>query len=183
MATYQEIQQITAYARIDGAIMAAIWVVSFACFIGNFYNPMLGLAFFITGASSLVVGVMRLKGFRDNVLNGIISFRRSYAYSLMTYMNAALLFALVQFLYFKFLDKGFLMTQYLKMAETKEFTDMMRVYGLTAADLKFAMENIAALRPIEVALQFFTSNVLLGIFISLPVALVIKRTPKRFYRG
>ena len=45
-------------------------------------------------------------GFRNNVLGGAISLRRAYAYSLYNFVYASLVFALVQFVYFRFVDNG-----------------------------------------------------------------------------
>ena len=36
MTTYEEMEQLQAFARIDGALIAGLWTLSFACFIGNF---------------------------------------------------------------------------------------------------------------------------------------------------
>ena len=52
---------------------------------------------------------------------------------------------------------------------------MMRLYGLTAEDMKFVLENIAALRPIDIALQFFSTNLMMAVFVSLPVAIVMRK--------
>ncbi|MBR1401155.1 MAG: DUF4199 domain-containing protein [Prevotella sp.] len=175
MATPQEYEQVKAFARIDGALVALMWTGSFACFVGNFYNPMFGMLFFIIGAMSLVFAAMRLKRFRDHILDGIISFRRAFTYSILTYLYASLLFAMVQYLYFQFLDHGYLMGQYLNVASSPEFNEMMKVYGLNPGELKLAMENIASLRPIEIALQFFTTDIMMGFFISLPVAMIMTK--------
>ena len=53
--------------------------------------------------------------------------------------------------------------------------EMMKLYGLTEQDIHFMLENIAALRPIDIALQFFSTNLMLGVFVSLPVALVMRK--------
>ncbi|MBP5278444.1 MAG: DUF4199 domain-containing protein [Prevotella sp.] len=175
MATYQEIEQVQAFSRVDGAVVALFWIVSFLFFVGNFSNPLLGLISFTIGAVSLVYAALRLRKFRDNVLDGSISFWRAYGYSTMTYLYAALLFAAAQFIYFQFIDHGYLMNQYSAIAQTKEFVEMMKIYGITPEDLKIGMENIAALRPIEIALQFFSLNVMMGVFVSLPVAAIMRK--------
>ena len=156
MATYQEIEQVQDFSRFDGAITALFWIVSFACFVGNFYNPIFGLLSFVIGAASLVFAALRLKKFRDEVLDGRMSFVRGYGYSAMTYLN-----------------------QYSTIAQTKEFIEMMQVYGIKPEDLKIGMENLAALRPIEIALQFFSMNVIMGTFVSIPVAILMRRNPKK----
>ena len=134
MATYQEIEQVQDFSRFDGAITALFWIVSFACFVGNFYNPIFGLLSFVIGAASLVFAALRLKKFRDEVLDGKMSFVRGYGYSVMTYLYASLLFAGAQFVYFQFIDHGYLMNQYSTIAQTKEFIEMMQVYGIKPED-------------------------------------------------
>lgn len=128
------------------------------------------------GAYSLVHAAMKLRKFRDNVLGGKISFRRAYGYSILTYLYAALLFAVAQYLYFQFLDNGFLVSQYSLQASSPQMQEMMKLYGLTEQDIRFMLENIAALRPIDIALQFFSTNLMLGVFVSLPVALVMRKS-------
>ena len=47
--------------------------------------------------------------------------------------------------------------------------------------MKLAMDNLAALRPIDIARQFLTTNIILGLMISLPIAAMMKsRYRKRF---
>jgi hypothetical protein len=52
---------------------------------------------------------------------------------------------------------------------------MQSVYGLTPRDIEFAVENLRALTPIRIAMQFFTTNVLMGLIVSVPVALIMQR--------
>ena len=177
MANLQEIQQLQAFARVDGAIVALLWTLSFACLVGFFHSPssLYGIGWFALGAYSLVHAAMKLRKFRDDVLGGRISFRRAYGYSILTYLYAALLFAVAQYLYFQFLDNGFLVSQYSLQASSPQMQEMMKLYGLTEQDIRFMLENIAALRPIDIALQFFSTNLMLGVFVSLSVALVMRK--------
>jgi len=176
MATIQDFEQLQAFARIDGATVAVLWLASFACFIGQFQYQMLGMGAFIIGASSLVLASLRVRKFRDNILNGIISYRHAFAYGLMIYFYASLLFAACQFIYFQFMDNGMMMSNYYEIVNTKEYKQMMSVYGLTESDIKLAMENITSMRPIEIAFQFFTMNIIMGTAISIPVAMIMKKT-------
>lgn len=179
MATREEYEQLKAFARIDGAIVGGLWILSFAFFIGEFYNPFFGFVSLFVGTFSLVLAALRLRKFRDNVLEGIISFRRAFLYSMLTYFYAALLMAAAQFIYFQFIDQGFLMSQYEAITQTKEFTDMLKVYGVRPEEMKLAMDNIASLRPIDIALQFLSTNIILGFVISLPIATMLKSRYKR----
>ena len=179
MATREEYEQLKAFARIDGAIVGGLWIVSFAFFIGEFYNPFLGFVSLLVGTFSLVFAALRLRKFRDNVLEGVISFRRALVYSMLTYFYAALLMAAAQFVYFQFIDQGFLLSQYDAVTQTQEFKDMLNVYGIRPDEMKLAMDNIAALRPIDIALQFLSTNIILGLAVSLPIAVMLKSKYKR----
>lgn len=182
MATRGEFEQVKAYARIDGALVGVLWILSFACFIGEFSCPMLGFASMLIGVSSLVVAAIRLYGFRNNVLDGIISFRRAYVYSMLTYFYAALLMAAAQFAYFHFMDDGYLISRYTEIMQTGEFKQMMAAGGLKTEDMKIAMDNLSRLRPIDIALQFLTLNIIMGAVISLPIAMIMKTSIKRKYK-
>lgn len=180
MATREEYEQLKAFARIDGALVGAFWIVSFACFIGEFVNPILGVVSLVTGVSSIVFATLRLRKFRDNILDGAISFRRAFGYGCFTYFYASLLMAVAQFVYFQFMDRGFLIGRYTAAMADKNMAEMMqKVYGITPADMNIALDTVANLRPIEVALQFLTTNIILGIIVSLPVAAIIKSAGRR----
>lgn len=179
MATREEYEQLKASARIDGAITGGLWILSFAFFIGEFYNPMLGFVSLFIGVCSLVLVSLRLKRFRDNVLDGVISFRRALVYCMFVYFYAALLMAAAQFLYFQFIDDGFMLRQYDAMTNTQEFKTLLDTYGVRQEEMQLAMDNLAALRPIDIALQFFTTNIILGFVVSLPIAVMIKSKNKR----
>lgn len=179
MTTREEYEQIKAFARIDGAIMGVMWIISFACFIAQFYMPLLNMAALIFGIASIIVSAIRLRNFRDNILDGVISYWRAYGYSLLTYFYAALLLAAAQYIYFQFIDHGFLLNQYTTMTSSPEFKSMMTLYGIKADEMKLTMDTIATLRPIDIALQFLTTNLFFGIVISWPMAALIKSKYKR----
>lgn len=179
MTTREEYEHIKAYARIDGAIMGGLWILSFICFIAQFYMPLLSMASMIIGVVSIIVTAMRLKNFRDNILDGVISYWKAYGYSMLTYFYAALLMAAAQYIYFQFIDNGFLINQYTAMTSSPEFKSMMTLYGIKAEEMKLTMDTIASLRPIDVALQFFSTNIILGLVISWPIAALIKSKYKR----
>lgn len=159
--------------------MGVMWIISFACFIAQFYMPLLNMAALIFGVASIIISAIRLRNFRDNILDGVISYWRAYGYSLLTYFYAALLLAAAQYIYFQFIDHGFLLNQYTAMTSSPEFKSMMTLYGIKADEMKLTMDTIATLRPIDIALQFLTTNLFLGIVISWPMAALIKSKYKR----
>ena len=108
-----KIKQTKAFARQDGAILGAVWIVSFA-FTMLAADPayqMLGLVANILTISTPFVVAKRLKAFRDQVRDGHISFRHGFYYCIQTFFYATLLLTIVQYLWFRFMDMGPFMSQ------------------------------------------------------------------------
>lgn len=179
MVRREDYEQLKAFARVDGAMLGGLWILSFACFIGEFYDPVAGIAAVAVGVGSLVFACLRLRRFRDVVLGGYISFRRGFCFSMFVFFYASLLMAAGQFVYFQFLDHGFMLAKYTEIMSAPEFKAMLQLYGLTDAEMKMLIDNLSALRPIDIALQFLTTNIILGIMISLPMAVMMTRKPRR----
>ncbi len=172
-----EFRQYTAFARIDGAIMGGLWIASFACFIGEFSSPALGFAAFALALGSVFVGFFRLRNFRNRILGGFITFGRATVYSILTYFYAALLLAVAQYVYFQFIDNGYLMNQYVTMLSTPEYVSVVKnVYGMDAKEMiDIIQTSMSSMRPIEIAFQFLTINVILAIIISIPAGALTRR--------
>ena len=88
-----EFKQLKAFARQEGTYVGLIWIVSFACFIGEFSSPILGLTAMILAVISPFFLAIRLKRFRDQARDGAISFRRALAFCILAFFYASLLFA------------------------------------------------------------------------------------------
>ena len=65
------------------------------------------------------------------------------------------------------------------MGNLPEFKQLLQLYGITAEEMKLAMDTLAQLRAIDIALQFFTMNIFMGLALSLPVASINKSSNKR----
>lgn len=178
MLTNAEFIQTVAFARQDGAMVGAAWIASFACFVGEFSHPGLSLASLVLALGSLVLLAVRVRKFRDGVQEGLLSFRRAWFYAMLIFFYAALLFALAQTVYFQFIDHGYLMDQYATMLSMPEYDEMVRqMYGVDSREIITMMRStIEPLSAVEIALQFFTLNVIGGAILSVPVALAMRKT-------
>ncbi len=172
-----EFRQFTAFARIDGAIMGGLWIASFACFVGEFSSPILGFAALALGLSSVIVGFLRLRKFRDHALGGFITFGKATTYSILTYFYASLLLAVAQYVYFQFIDNGYLMNQYITMLSSPEYVAVVKdVYGMDAKEMiNILQTSISSMKPIEIAFQFLTINVIFATIISIPIGAMIRK--------
>ena len=113
--TPQEYTQLKAFARIDGALLSAIWIASFAAYITGLGNSLLMMIGMAMAVGSLIFAAGRTRRFRDKALNGTISFGRAYVYVILMFFYAAILFAVAQFVYFQFIDNGYLIGKIIEM--------------------------------------------------------------------
>ena len=176
--TTQEYIQLRAFARVDGTYVGILWIASFACYLGGLTSPMLGMIGGLLAIISPFYAAKRLMKFRDDIRNGEISGRRSMLYYLLMFFYASLLFALAQYIYFAFIDDGFLMRAYTSLLSSPEMKQAMQVYGMTSDQLTQGLKEFADASPIITALNIMTMNITVGLILSLPVSLITRRANK-----
>ena len=175
--TAPEYVQLKAYARQDGFFLALLWIASFACYIMGISNGMLGMAAMILAVMTPFFVAGRLRRFRDEGREGVISFRRSYAYTVFVFFYGAVLLAVAQFIYFAYLDNGYLLSTYSKIVSSSEGHELIQQYGMSQV-VNDSLSEMASLRPIDFALNILTINILVGFVLGVPIGLVMQRAKK-----
>ncbi len=165
--------QLKAFARQDGFLLFLLWIASFAVIVNN---PASSWGSLLAMATPFYVGYL-LSRFRNYALDGVISFRRALAFSLYTFFYASLLFAVAQFVYFRYLDNGTFMTMLL--TSVKALEPVYRAQGISISELQQSLSMIGQLTPIETAFIFMMQNILIGAILSFPIAWIGKRTALR----
>lgn len=177
--TPEEYGQLKAFARIDGAILGAVWIASFFLCIAGFSNPGLSLAgSFLAIASPLMAG-KRLMKFRDSARQGIISFRRAAAYYVLMFFYASLLMAVAQYVYLAYIDNGYVLSCYTDTLSLPETRRMLEGAGLSTGDIDGVLEQMGQTPPIMAALNIMTFNISVGIMLSPIAALAARRTERQ----
>lgn len=166
MINLADFHQLKAFARQDGMFLALLWIASFAFVM---YMPGIALGNLLALSTPFFVA-WRLIQFRNNALEGHISFKRAFAYSLYTFIYAALVFTVAQYVYFRFLDNGTFMNI------TRQAFDMVKPYyeqqGISMKEMSDSMASVTALSPIELAFIFMMQNIFIGFMLSIPIAAV-----------
>lgn len=172
--TPEEYIQLKAFARQDGALLSLLWTGAFICYIQGLTNPLLAMAAMVLIVVSPFFTANRLRHFRDDAREGIISFGRGYAYTVMTFFYAGLLLALVLFVYFNFMDKGFLLGKFNELLSNEHNQKLIQMYGMRD-QLNEGLRQLAQMRPIDYALNMLTMNIMAGFFLGLPIAALMQR--------
>ena len=164
--TPAEYIQLKAFSRVDGAWLSLLWIASFACYIMGLTSQLYGMVAMMLALITPFFVARRLRLFRDEALDGQISFLRGYAYSVLTFFYAGILFAVAQYCYFAFIDSGYLAMCIGKMLA--EQYDMKEV-------LAESLQALKDMRPIDFALNVLTVNISIGLVLGVPVALLMQK--------
>ena len=145
------VAQTKAFARQDGAFLALLWIVAFFC---TLFIPEGSFGRLLTLSTPFFV-MWRLISFRDYALEGVISYRKALYYSVFTFLYASFIFAVIQFIYFRFVD--------------------MRnsIYA--------NISPLQQLSPLNLAFVLMIQNIILGFIMSVGIAFIgriIKRKQK-----
>ena len=172
--TPEEYVQLKAFARQDGAMLSLLWSGSFACYIKGLSSPTLAFAALLLMTLSPFFAASSLRHFRAYALDGVISFRRGYAYILMTFFYAGLLLAAALYIYFAFIDDGFLLGKLMDTMNSEEGRQIIQMYGMRE-QMEEGLKELGNMRPIDYALNMLTINITTGFLLGLPIAAAYKR--------
>ena len=176
--TPEEYIQLKAFARIDGFLLSLFWVSSFVCYIVGLSNPSWSLFGALLALGSPFFASRRLRVFRDDVRDGVISFSRAWGYICLVFFYSAVIFALVQFAYFTYLDNGYLIHAMNSMMDTPETQQIINQYGM-AETMNEAVSQLRQMRPIDMAINILTTNIMMGVIVGIPIAALLKSDTKR----
>lgn len=166
---------IGAYARVYGLYMGIFWAVKFVFFPLGFSYPVFSFIFLLLTIMVPFVGAWFVKKIRDGVLDGRLGFWQAFLLSTNIYMYASLIAAIVHFIYFRFIDNGFILNFYLK--SVNQMQELLGS-GEAAANIEMLKANVelmGTLSPIQIVFSLLSNNVVFGLFISLLAAVFLKR--------
>lgn len=172
--TAPEYIQLKAYARQDGFFLALLWIASFVSYIVGLSNQTLAMAAMLMAIVTPFFVAVRLRKFRDEGREGVISFARSYAYTIFVFFYGGVLLAVVQYLYFAYFDNGYLVSSFAKMMTSDEGRQVLEQYGMSKV-VDESLAEMAATRPIDYALNILTINISLGFILGVPIGLIMQR--------
>lgn len=172
--TPEEYKQLKAFARQDGALLSLLWIGAMACYIKGLTSPMMAMAAMLLIIVSPFYAANRLRHFRDEAREGIISFMRAYGYTVFTYFYGGLLLSAAVFVYFHFLDDGYLLGQLMSILNTEAGRQVVSAYGMSQ-EISQSLEELSKMRPIDYALNMLTVIITTGFILGVPTAALLQR--------
>jgi hypothetical protein len=159
-----------------GTFMGVFWIIKFIFYPLGLSVPMLELIF---GLATLMVpfyGYYLVRSYRDNCCEGHIKFGYAWLFTTFMFMFAALLVAVAHYVYFRFIDNGFVLNYYMNLIGQIR---NINIPGMntkdTANQLSQMVTIISSMTPIQLVMQLLSQNVLYGALMALPIALFAKK--------
>lgn len=168
------------YAMLFGTYLGGYWILKFVLFPLGLVIPL--LSFFFVGLTLCVpfMGYYYVRMYRNTVCDGAISFLHAWIFTVFMYMFAALLTAMAHYIYFRFIDHGFVINTY-----ESQINMLLQsgVPGIEAYTDMFqeALDTVKSLTPIDIAMQLVSWNVFCGSLLAFPTALFAMRSKQKSY--
>ena len=165
------------YAMLFGTYMGIFWILKFILFPLGLTIPFLLFLFAGLTLGVPFMGYYYARTYRNQVCGGSISFPHAWVFTVFMYMFASLLTAAAHYVYFRFLDHGYVVNTVEAMVDAVAQSNLpgMENYISTYREALEAARNIS---PIEIAMQMVSSNVTWGALLALPTALFVMKRKK-----
>ena len=165
------------YAMRFGTAMGIFWIFKFIFLPLGFKVPFLQLLFIILTCLVPFLGYRYARTFREKYCGGEISFIQAYAFVIFMYFFASMLTTVGHFIYFNFIDNGFITDSYLAQLEMLK----SNVTGDMEASVDQLIETfnlIAEISPVQLTIKLFFQNIFYGSLLALPTALFVMKRKK-----
>lgn len=164
-----------------GTYMGVYWIAKFILFPLGFDIPFFSFLFIVLTLAVPLMGYFYTRIYRDKVCGGSISFSHAALFSLFMYLFASLLVAVAHYIYFRFIDHGFIVDSYARL-----WNELMVATPSLAENKEIIQElidSLSLLTPINITMQLFSWDIFWGSLLAVPTALMTMRnqasgTPK-----
>lgn len=164
------------YAMHFGTYMGIYWILKFILFPLGFTIPFLSLLFVILTLAVPFVGYHYAKLYRDKICGGSIQFSHAIIFSIFMYMFASLLVAMAHYIYFQFIDHGFIVNSYIKLWD--ELISKTPALAENKEVIKETIDTASTLAPIDITMQLLSWDVFWGTLLAIPTGLMVMKRAK-----
>jgi len=164
------------YAMHFGTYMGIFWIFKFAIFPLGFNIPFLSLLFILLTLAVPFVGYYYAKTYRDKICAGVISFSHALLFTVFLYLFASMLTAVAHYIYFQYIDGGFVVQSYENLWNQLMTTSPGLIENKEI--IKEIIQTARSLTPIDITFQTLSGDVIWGCVLAIPTALVVMRKAK-----
>lgn len=140
----------------------------------GFKIPLLQLLFIFMTLFVPILGYIYIRKYRERYCGGELSFLRGLVFSIYMYFFASLLTAAAHYIYFRFIDNGYLLGTYMEQLENLK-SSLTGDMETSIDQLIQNLDIITSMSSLQLTLQLIFQNIFYGILLSLPTALLAMR--------
>lgn len=160
-----------------GTYIGGYWILKFILFPLGLTIPFLSLLFIVLTLGVPFIGYYYARMYRKQACENSISFVHAWIFTVSMYMFAALLVAVAHYIYFRFIDNGYIISTFESQLE------LLAQSGIPRIDAYIDMYNealvaVRTLTPIDITIQMISFNVFCGSLLAIPTALFVMRQEK-----
>ena len=162
------------YAMRFGTYMGLFWIFKFIFLPIGFSIPLLQLLFILMTLYVPVLGYIYARRYRNQYHEGNFSFTQAFSFCFLMYLFASILTALAHYVYFRFIDQGYLLNTYLDQLET--------IKDSVTGDMKISVEQligslnvISSLSSLQLTFQLLSQNFFYLILLAITNCLEVKK--------
>ncbi len=154
------------YCMNFGMRVAVLWIAAFLCSMYGYKIPLLGpLSPLFVLFSAFYAGRL-IQGFNQTIDSP--RFLRTWWMAMLVFFYAGLCSTLAEFIYFQYIDNGALASQFSQIMNMPEYKPVLDAFGKEVLDQVLSLYS----KPLELTKGAFMFNILLGLALSLPTALI-----------
>lgn len=165
------------YAMLFGTYMGGYWILKFILFPLGLTVPFLSLLFMGLTLGVPFMGYYYVRMYRNQVCGGAISFPQAWIFTVFMYIFAALLTAVAHYIYFRYIDNGFILNTCETQIDMLAQSNVPRIEGYIDM-YRDALEMARTYTPIDITIQIMSTNVFIGSVLAIPTALLVMKRKK-----
>ena len=171
-----------------GAVVGLYNIGKFCLFPLSLHSTMAALLFLSLTLLVPYLIYCLAKRYRDQYRGGQIDFTRAFIFSMYTFCFGALLASAAHYIYFAYIDGGAMVGALAQSIEQLQGVDLTALEGANAEAItqfnqyielmQQTIQQIQAMKPIDMTLGMLSNNVSWSIILSLPIALFVRNARK-----
>lgn len=168
---------LNARAMQNGLIMGGVWIAAMLCFCHSFVAPVCNSLFVALAVfSPFIIGYMTRRFQLQQMAGERKVMGRLYLYALLIYCYGSVLLAVGVAVYFLYFDGGMFFNSYLDFLNRPDVSRMLSASlssgGMSVDSLADMIRQMSRMKVSVYVFSTFYMNVVCGIFVSIPIALV-----------
>lgn len=162
------------YAMHFGTYMGVYWVLKFILFPLGLTIPFLLFLFVGLTLGVPFLGYYYARLYRNKICGGYISFAQAWIFTIFMYLFASLLTAVAHYIYFAYIDGGFVTDTYLNILNEASNSQLASMQPYME-QLQSMIELVGSMTPADITLQLLSQNVFYGTLLAIPTALFVMK--------